>query len=192
MDVYLVRHTTPDVASGVCYGQADLGLAESFDAEWVTVIPKLQCLENPVVFSSPLQRCLQLAQRAVDHFNFSSPMIDARLLELNFGDWEMRSWRDIPQGIVGDWTDEHVKQAPPNGESYQDLHLRAKAFLADLAKDRNNKQALIFTHAGVIRALVADALNAPLREASRVEVNYGSVTRIAINAGITRLEFVNR
>mgnify|MGYP000464508077 CR=1 FL=1 len=192
MDVYLVRHTTPDVASGVCYGQADLGLAESFDAEWVTVIPKLQYLENPVVFSSPLQRCVKLAVKAVDHFNFSSPLIDVRLLELDFGDWELKAWQDIPQGVVDEWTDEHVKQAPPNGETYQDLHLRAKAFLADLAKDRNNKQALIFTHAGVIRALVADALNAPLREASRVEVNYGSVTRIAIDAGVTRLEFVNR
>ena len=192
MDVYLVRHTRPQVPAGVCYGQADVGLADSFETEWSMLKPKLEDLTRPLVFSSPLQRCAQLAQRAVDHFNFSSPLIDARLLELNFGDWEMRPWRDIPQGIVGDWTDEHVKQAPPNGESYQDLHLRAKAFLADLAKDRNNKQALIFTHAGVIRALVADALNAPLREASRVEVNYGSVTRIAIDAGVTRLEFVNR
>ncbi len=192
MDVYLVRHTTPDVASGVCYGQADLGLAESFDAEWVTVIPKLQCLENPVVFSSPLQRCVKLAEKAVDHFNFSSPLIDVRLLELDFGDWELKAWQDIPQGIVGEWTDEHVKQAPPNGESYQDLHQRAKGFLVDLESNQNGKQALIFTHAGVIRALVADALNVPLREASRVEVNYGSVTLITVDAGVTRLEFVNR
>ena len=192
MDVYLVRHTTPDVASGVCYGQADLGLAESFDAEWVTVIPKLQCLENPVVFSSPLQRCVKLAEKAVDHFNFSSPLIDVRLLELDFGDWELKAWQDIPQGIVGEWTDEHVKQAPPNGESYQDLHQRAKGFLVDLESNQNGKQALIFTHAGVIRALVADALNVPLREASRVEVNYGSVTLITVDAGVTRLAFVNR
>ena len=192
MDVYLVRHTTPDVPSGVCYGQADVGLAESFDAEWATLKPRLECLENPLVFSSPLQRCTTLAKKVVDHFNYSSPLIDPRLLELNFGDWELKSWRDIPQGILGEWTDEHVKQAPPNGESYADLHIRAKAFLADLAKDQNSKQALIFTHAGVIRALVAEALNLPLREASRVEVNYGSVTRIAVDAGVTRLEFVNR
>ncbi len=192
MDIYLVRHTTPDVPSGVCYGQADVGLAESFEDEWATLSAKLTCLENPLVFSSPLQRCEKLAQRAVDHFNFSSPLTDARLLELNFGDWELKSWRDIPQGIVGEWSDEHVKQAPPNGESYADLHIRAKAFLADLARDQNNKQALIFTHAGVIRALVAEALKVPLREASRVEVNYGSVTHIVADAGVTRLEFVNR
>ena len=192
MDVYLVRHTRPQVPTGVCYGQSDLGLADSFETEWSMLKPKLEDLTRPLVFSSPLQRCAQLAQRAVDHFNFSTPLTDARLLELNFGDWELKSWCDIPQGVVGEWTDEHVKQAPPNGESYADLHIRAKAFLADLARDKNNKQALIFTHAGVIRALVAEALNVPLREASRVEVNYGSVTHIVADAGVTRLEFVNR
>ena len=192
MDVYLVRHTTPDVAIGVCYGQADVGLADSFDIEWSLLKPKLEHLTGPLVFSSPLQRCAQLAQRAVNDFNFSSPLTDARLLELNFGDWELKPWQDIPQGIAGEWTDEHVKQAPPNGESYADLHRRAKEFLYDLAMHQNIKQALVFTHAGVIRALVAEALKAPLREASRVEVNYGSVTHIALEAGVTRLEFVNR
>ena len=192
MDVYLVRHTTPDVAAGVCYGQADVGLADSLDAEWELLKPKLAHLVSPLVFSSPLQRCAKLAQRAADHFSFSSPVTDARLLELNFGDWELKDWRDIPQGIAGEWTDEHVKQAPPNGESYVDLHLRAKAFLHDLAKYQTKQQALVFTHAGVIRALVADALKAPLREAWRVEVNYGSVTHIEVVAGATRLKFVNR
>ena len=47
MDVYLVRHTTPDVLSGVCYGQADLGLAPSFDAEWALLKPKLEHLDGP-------------------------------------------------------------------------------------------------------------------------------------------------
>ncbi|MCF8186698.1 MAG: alpha-ribazole phosphatase [Sulfuritalea sp.] len=192
MDVYLVRHTKPNVTAGVCYGQTDVGLAESFDTEWSMLKPKLEHLTSPVIFSSPLKRCAQLAQRAVNDFNFSSPLTDARLLELNFGDWELKSWQDIPQGIAGEWTDEHVMQAPPNGESYVDLHRRAKEFLYDLAMYQNIKQALVFTHAGVIRALVTEALKVPLKEASRVEVNYGSVTHIALEAGVTRLEFVNR
>jgi alpha-ribazole phosphatase len=83
-------------------------------------------------------------------------------------------------------------QAPPNGESYVDLHLRVKTFLYDLDKHQNYKQALVFTHAGVIRALVAEALKVPLREASGMKVNYGSVTHIALDAGVTQLKFVNR
>lgn len=192
MDVYLVRHTMPEVVSGVCYGQSDLGLADSFNIEWQVLRSKLQHLEDPLVLSSPLQRCLKLAQKTVEYFNFTQVETDARLLELNFGDWELKSWQDIPQGIVGEWTDEHVKQAPPNGESYIDLHKRACAFLAGLVERKKAEQVLAFTHAGVIRALVTEALGVPLREASRIEVNYGSVTHIAINDGVTRLGFVNR
>ena len=192
MDIYLVRHTTPDVMSGVCYGQADVGLASSFEDEWQLLSTKLGCLDRPLVFSSPLQRCLKLAEKAVGHFGFAAAISDSRLLELDFGDWELKFWRDIPQGIVGEWTDEHVKQAPPNGESYVDLHRRVCMFLDELAKRKDGKQALVFTHAGVIRALVAEALNVPLRDAARVVVDYGSVTHIAIEGGVTRLCFVNR
>lgn len=192
MDVYLVRHTMPDVKSGLCYGLSDVGLANSFNLEWEALRPKLEHLANPLVFSSPLQRCLKLAQKTVEHFNFEQVETDPRLQELNFGDWELKAWQDIPQGILGEWTDEHVKQAPPNGESYVDLHRRACAFLAGLVEYQEAEQVLVFTHAGVIRALVAEVLGAPLREASRVEVNYGSVTHIAIVDGVTRLDFVNR
>lgn len=101
MDVYLVRHTTPDVASGVCYGQADVGLAESFDMEWSMLMPKLAHLVNPLVFSSPLQRCAKLAQRAVDHFNFSSLLTDARLLELSFGGLGVKGLGRYSAGCCG-------------------------------------------------------------------------------------------
>ncbi len=192
MDVYLVRHTTPEVVSGVCYGQSDLELANSFEAEWAILESKLAQLTSPLVFSSPLQRCYKLAQKAVNHFNFPVTLIDDRLLELNFGDWELKPWQDIPQGIVGEWTDEHLLQAPPNGESYNDLHIRVSSFLGELVERDDADQSLIFTHAGVIRALVSEALNMPLREAYRVEVNYGSVTHLVIEDGVARLGFVNR
>ena len=192
MDVYLVRHTTPNVKSGICYGQADVGLANSFDDEMKLLNTKLEHLEDPLVFSSPLQRCLNLAQKTVEHFNFKSLKTDERLLELNFGDWELKPWVDIPQGCLDEWSDQHLKEAPPKGESYLQLHQRAAEFLKDLGECQQSKQALVFTHAGVIRALVSEALNKPLREASRVEVKFGSVTHIIINDGITRLGFVNR
>ena len=33
MEIYLVRHTTPDVAKGICYGQADIDVTATFLAE---------------------------------------------------------------------------------------------------------------------------------------------------------------
>ena len=47
MQIYLVRHTTPDIVPGICYGRQDLGLAASFDAEAAAVRSKLQHLAAP-------------------------------------------------------------------------------------------------------------------------------------------------
>ena len=33
MEVILIRHTTPDVPTGTCYGQSDVPLKETFEEE---------------------------------------------------------------------------------------------------------------------------------------------------------------
>lgn len=192
MDLYLVRHTQPDVAEGVCYGQADLDVACSFQDEWMQIQPKLSHLKNAAIFSSPLQRCLKLAQATQGHFNTSDIKIDKRLMELNFGDWELKPWSDIPQGIVGEWTDAHIQQRPPNGESYLDLHMRAKSFFNEIQTASNTTESLVFTHAGVIRALVAEALNLPLTHAVKLQIDYGSVSKITVQKGVSQIGFINR
>ena len=113
-----------------------------------------------------------------------------RLMELNFGDWELKRWTDIPQGVVSEWSDIHIRQAPPNGESYVELHARAKDFFVELTS-KQHEHVLVFTHAGVIRALVAEISGMPLTAAADIEVDYGSVTHVVVENGVTRLERIN-
>ncbi|NBQ85091.1 MAG: alpha-ribazole phosphatase [Methylophilaceae bacterium] len=192
MNIYLVRHTKPDVDVGVCYGLTDIDVADSFEAELCLLKDKVAHISQPLVFSSPLKRCSKLAEQLAAHLDATHVKTDVRLSELNFGDWELQNWADIPQGVVEEWTDDHIKQAPPNGESYIDLHHRAKQFFEELKSNQEGRHALVVTHAGVIRALVAEAMNLPLREACKVEVGYGSVTLIIIEDGVTQVAFVNR
>jgi Histidine phosphatase superfamily (branch 1) len=78
MDIYLVRHTKTDTVKGLCYGQSDVALADSFSDEVLQLQHKLPELNDGYkVFSSPLTRCLQLAEQ------FSETVTtDDRLLEL--------------------------------------------------------------------------------------------------------------
>ena len=57
----LLRHTTPAVAEGTCYGRLDLPLAESFDTEFEALKAALPAFGRLV--SSPLARCRQLAEQ---------------------------------------------------------------------------------------------------------------------------------
>lgn len=186
--LYLVRHTTPEIAKGVCYGQSDIDVAASFADELELLRGKLP-VAPAVVYSSPSRRCMKLAHAIA---GTQTVRQDRRLMELHFGEWEMRHWDDIPRGSVDVWAQDHIEQAPPQGESFQSLHLRAKRFFEEVCAQLHTGDALVFTHAGIIRALLAEALQLPLVNAFRLQVDYGSVSQIAVEGAVTRVTCVNR
>ena len=189
MDIYLIRHTKTNTLKGLCYGQSDVALAESFIEEAHQLRQKLPALKsNSLVFSSPLTRCVKLAERLSDNVT-----TDARLLELNFGDWESRHFDDIDSDDLQQWTDNFVDFAPPSGESFIVLCQRARAFWLDVVHDMNPapEQILIITHAGVIRALLAYILKLPPANAFQFRVDLGSIHKLQHVDNYTYINYIN-
>ena len=170
MIVWLVRHTTPNIAPGVCYGQSEVGLAASYQQELATLKATLAGRTFAACFSSPLQRCRQLAEDVGQ-----KPIIDKRLMELNFGAWELKRWDAIDRTKAAYWGDHFVTEQCPGGESFTDLAQRATAFWQDLAVYASAKHVLVVTHGGVIRALLAQLRGLSLDRAFEIEVACGQV-----------------
>jgi hypothetical protein len=104
MEVYLIRHTTPKVDKGICYGQSDISCTDSFMEEAARIIKNLP-ERFDAVYSSPLIRCSCLAE------NLAKPdsiLIDSRLMEVNFGLWEMKKWDDIDKSLLDVWMKDFV------------------------------------------------------------------------------------
>ncbi|WP_026960504.1 alpha-ribazole phosphatase [Aliagarivorans taiwanensis] len=176
MEVYLVRHTTPKVEKGVCYGQSDLDVADSFTDEVQAIVsntPELRQID--AIYASPLRRCKRLAQQLTTDFI----AFDERLKELNFGDWELRRWNDIPEYEYRDWGNDYVNVRCPGGESFVDLYQRVSAFKTDLLAS-GLKRAVIVTHCGVIRAFLSIAHNTELKDAFSYQFEYGQVVRVSL------------
>lgn len=188
MDIYLIRHTQTANVEGLCYGQSDLGLAISFPEEVEVLHDKLPSFDQDCrVFSSPLTRCAQLAQTFSE-----SVIIDPRLQELNFGDWEGQRFDDIDQIALQHWTDNFATATPPNGESFADLYQRAGEFWQELlATPTPSDQVIIVTHAGIIRALLALVLNLPPANAFQFRIDAGSVHKLQRIDDYIYLEYVN-
>lgn len=186
MEVYLIRHTKPIIDAGVCYGQSDIPLASTYEQEAKVLISKLPDRFD-MVFSSPLQRCRLLAER----LSTSDFKIDERLLELNFGTWEMRKWDDIAAGGYKEWFDDFVNAKPLQGESFRELAVRVNHVLEDLKKCSYKKVALV-THAGFIRTAMTMVLGMPLENAFQMSFEYGTISLIKYNEGNFRLYFLNR
>jgi len=167
----LIRHTRV-TAAGLCYGRLDVPLADSFAEEAQAVREALarQFPEGlPPIWSSPSLRCRQLAETLEAPFK-----IDARLQELNFGDWEGRTWTELDSPTARHWGDNWQTAAPPDGESLPELLARLHDFLAEI----ESSDALLITHAGPIRALHHLLLGEPLETAFRRPVGYGELLRL--------------
>ncbi|WNH12469.1 alpha-ribazole phosphatase [Thalassobellus suaedae] len=175
MEIYLIRHTTPEIGKGVCYGDSDIPLRVTFSLEAekiLSAIPK----SFDKVYSSPLQRCTQLAYVISEDIT-----LDNRLKELNFGSWELKKWTDIPHNEIQPWYDDWVNKPTHNGESYQELQNRGISFLEDIPNDYN--RIAIVTHAGVIRSLWAYFKNIALKKSfNALVIEYGAVIKIIYRA----------
>ncbi len=189
MDIYLIRHTQTDTLKGLCYGQTDVALAESFPEEARLLQQKLPEIKaNSLFFSSPLTLCVKLAEKLSDRVT-----IDDRLLELDFGDWENKHFDDIGVDVLNQWTDNYVHVAPPNGESFIELCQRVGAFWQDMVRGKHpsSQQILIITHAGVIRALLANILKLSPSNAFQFRVDFGSVHKLQHLDNYTYINYIN-
>ncbi|SFN96169.1 alpha-ribazole phosphatase family protein [Salegentibacter flavus] len=176
MEIYLIRHTTPKIEKGICYGQSDIPLAPSFELEAQKIIQENTFLDSDcLVYSSPLQRCRLLAQKL---FPRAKIVYDNRLKELDFGVWELQAWNEINPSELQVWMDDFVKIRCPKGESYTDLNHRVIDFKQSLKINTPTKIAII-THAGVIRAFLAQHNNIALKDSFQYKVPYGVVTVIS-------------
>ncbi|MBM4206673.1 MAG: alpha-ribazole phosphatase [Gammaproteobacteria bacterium] len=188
MDIYLIRHTRTDTEHGLCYGQSDVPLAESFPDEVKKLKAKLPQLPSDcLIISSPLGRCMQLAR------TFSGPLsVDQRLQEINFGAWENQRFDDIDPVLLQQWTENFVILPPPNGESFGNLYQRVSEFWLELVANKLVRQVVVITHAGVIRALLAHVLELKLEYAFMIGVGVGSVHKLRHSNDYTYVDYLNR
>ena len=190
MDIYLIRHTKSHIQPGICYGRSDIGLAETFQDELKILKTKIPDIENLKIISSPLKRCTVLAQGLT-----TTPfLIDTRLAEMNFGEWELMEWRKImtqDENLYKKWENDYVNLAPPGGETYIGLYKRCSSLFDEVINASDGDYALI-THGGIIRALIAHVLNLPLENSFQLAIDIGSVTKVSINGKIRKVHYINR
>lgn len=196
MKLTLVRHTSLNISSNICYGQSDIDVSIKFDEELRVLREKLLNKEFDAIYSSPLQRChkLALALSTDETLNISERTIvlDERLKELHFGDWELSSWDDIPRDTFDTWAKDYANLAPPKGETFSQLHIRAKSFVDDVSNHSQDKNILVITHGGLIRALIAEVLQIPLKRLFRMTIDYASLTQLEFKGEVPKVNFMNR
>lgn len=125
------------------------------------------------VVSSPLQRAQETASafgRRVE--------VDARWIELDYGDLDGTPLRDVPADVWAAWRAD-PSLSPGGGESLAALGERVRAACADLAEEAAWADVIVVTHVSPVKAALAWALGVGDEVSWRAYVAPASITRIA-------------
>jgi alpha-ribazole phosphatase len=176
MIIYLIRHSKPDVPEGIFYGHSDVELCKAeFDrtVSWINHRVDRSSLKH--IYTSPLKRCYSLAQTLKpDNAGFHT---DKRIMELNFGKWELQQWDNIDPKALGKWINDFVHTQTPGGESFMNLYHRTSEFWDELIKHKEGPLAVV-THGGVIKSILSRILYIPAKKSQSIKVRYGELISI--------------
>ena len=175
MKITLIRHTSVNAPQGTCYGQTDVPVNDTFEEEAAATLERLQGKEFDAVYCSPLSRCVRLAT----YCGHPEAIRDRRLLELNFGAWEMQKFDDIRDPHLQEWFDDHIHEPATDGESFMEQLQRVFHFLEEL-KQKPYEHVALFVHGGVILCAQLCAREFLPEQAFEHLTPYGGVAEIEI------------
>lgn len=142
--VHLIRHEKTQANLERKYiGWTDEAISHAIDVE-----PFLQPV---LVYGSDLIRCKQTANA---YFPQAEYRANAQLRELNFGDFEMKTYEQLQHNMLyRAWIDDPFQVTPPNGESF--THFQARVVQAFQQIIHRPDDYIFVVHGGVIRILLA-------------------------------------
>ena len=182
-ELLLIRHA-PALTEGRMAGRRDVAADCSDVAAFSAMRAAVGAFDHLRV--SPALRCRQTANAL---WPDREGTVDARLWEQDFGAWEGMAFADLPDlGPLS--AADLAAHCPPGGESFLDLTHRAIPALQD-AIALGGRVAII-AHAGIIRAALGMALNAPAQGLAFQIAPLSLTTITALPGGAFSIAGVNR
>jgi alpha-ribazole phosphatase len=168
----LVRHgRTAANAAGVLQGHLDIPLDDVGVAQAAQVAAAIGPVDR--VVCSPLVRSRQTAEA----FGLE-PAIDARWIELNYGDYDGWPLADVPPETWTQWRTD-LEYTTPNGESMGALDRRVREACIEALASAADQRVVVVSHVSPIKAAVAWALGCDMSMSFRCHLDQAAVCRIA-------------
>ena len=135
-----------------------------------------------VIYTSTTRRCHDFARLLAQRLNCEF-IPDERLCELNFGSWVGLTQEEIfardPE-LLQQYYFQPRRFIAPAGESMDYFMWRVAEVWAEVLAAHQGKRILILTHTGVIRAIIAKALDLLYQKSLRFAVHSACFTRLQI------------
>ena len=174
-------------------GRLDINLSARGRAQARTLADFLRGKKFAALYASPMKRVQQTLAPFLKNGAPAQTILPG-LREVDFGDWTGYNWNEVRKkfGVHPyDWLDEIELGAVPNGENGVQFRARVEACLWKIIRRHPGETAAIFSHGGVIRMMLAILLDLPLPKTNSFEIEYTSVTQVALHPHLNEVELLN-
>lgn len=178
--IVLVRHGRTDAnAAGRLLGRLDPGLDGAGERQARAVAAALDDLHRPRVVTSPLARAQRTAAAVATRLG-TTPEVDDRWIELDYGGWDGLPLAEVPEATWRAWRADPALR-PPGGETLTELGARVRLALGDLVDEARERDVVVVSHVSPIKAAVAWALDVGDGIAWRLFLSPGSISRLRVS-----------
>ncbi len=193
MEILLIRHAENDYTRmGKLAGQLPgVHLNKTGHEQAQALAARLSKAPVKAIYSSPLERALETAHPLADALKLEVRMCEG-FREIEYGAWSGRSLKQLARTRL--WAD--VQRRPsrmqfPDGETFLAAQVRAVQAMEQLARAHPKDLVAVFTHADVIKLVVAHYLGQPLDLFQRLVVSTASITALHLGQGQPALVKLN-
>ena len=190
----LIRHGEVETRyQGVFGGTIDMNLSDRGHEQAKTLAKFLRGKKFDAIYASPMKRVQQTFAPSAKHHKVKQVILPG-LREIDFGDWTGFGWDAVREkfGIQPyEWLEKIELGVVPNGESTAHFRKRVEPCLRRIIRENHGKTAAVFCHGGVIRMMLAILLDLPLPKTGSFQVEYTSVTQVAMHPHMNEIELLN-
>jgi broad specificity phosphatase PhoE len=190
----LVRHAEVEVRYHKIFGGTiDMNLSPRGHEQADVLAKFLQTRKMDAIYASPMKRVQQTLAPFLNNGGPPQTILND-LHEVDFGGWTGLNWQEVSQKfnlLTHEWLD-HIEQGIlPNGETGAQFRSRIEPCLRQIIESHPGRTVGIFCHGGVIRMILSILLKLPLPRTNMFEIEYASVSHIALYASHAEIELLN-
>jgi broad specificity phosphatase PhoE len=192
----LIRHGEVEAAyQRVFGGRIDMNLSPRGHEQAAALAKWLARQSLNAVYASPMKRVQQTLTPFANDSDWASRIVTVNeLREIDFGDWTGLSWEAVADkfGVSAfQWLTELERGGIANAENTLAYRNRIEPRVREMLQKHPGENVAVFCHGGVIRMILAILLDIPLARMAGFEIDYASVTTIAVLPHKTEVQFLN-
>ena len=184
-EIILARHGQTDWnLAEVFRGRIDVPLNSTGIKQAELLSEYLSGVKIDAIYSSPLKRALATAE-AINHNHKLKIAINPGLIDLDYGKWEGIPNREVVENnkeLYKKWTDHPEQVIMPEGESLDDVKIRAMAVVNNII-DRYAGAVIIASHRVVNKVLICALLGLDNSHFWNIKQDTCGITRFTYKKG---------